>query len=83
MVLETNLQIGMLLVTTIITYLYLFDHRVRWVRIIGCTGIMMLGLFAGYISNDIIMYVFFGMNFIIATIKLIDEIVALTSLDKQ
>lgn len=69
-----NIQLGILLISIILGYLYLFSHPIRWVRLIATIGIMVLSLEIGILTESLIAYSFFGINLIICGIKLTEEL---------
>lgn len=65
-----------------IMYLFLYNHKTRWVRMLGSFGIIIVALGAGVVADEIEMYIFFLVNLMVGGYRFVMEVASLTQLDK-
>lgn len=55
-------------------YWKLYNHPVRWVRMVGCIAIIIVSGAFGLVEDTAIMYVIFLGNLIVAGLKFIEDV---------
>lgn len=60
-------------------YIFMFNHRIRWVRMVGAVIIIIVSGALGIVEDTIIMYTLFLVNLVICGLRFVSEVTMLPS----
>lgn len=58
-------------------YFFMYNHKTRWIRMVGCFAIMIVGVGLGAIADTVPMFILMSINLLIAGLKFIMDVASM------